>query len=241
MTLVNESPTPTHPVDAQVLIEEARRRQRRRRMICFAVTLVVAAGAGIGYREDTSSSSHHPARVRSSSETVPSSPTTAPTPSRRGTLVHPYGLTIGANDTLFVVDTGRDQVLKYEGNAQFSLVAGTGQAGFTGDGGMATKADLRLTGFSGIAVASNGTRYIADSGNSRVRAVLPNGTIETVLGDGARGTVLAPTPARAASVGPVAGLDIGPNGDLYVAASRTIVRVTPQGMPYWVRGWVATP
>src|SRR5215212_7108367 len=63
-----------------------------------------------------------------------------------------------------------------------TVVAGTGAAGFSGDGGAATQAQLRNP--SGVGVAPDGTVYIADSGNLRVRAVAPGGTISTVAGTG---------------------------------------------------------
>ena len=62
--------------------------------------------------------------------------------------------------------------------------AGNGSAGYAGDGGPATDAMLSST-FRGIAIDLNsGTLYIADTGNNRVRAVLPNGTVVTVAGNG---------------------------------------------------------
>ncbi len=66
-------------------------------------------------------------------------------------------------------------------------------------------------------------------------AVLPNGTIETVAGDGRDGWLYGASPALEASIGPVAGLAIGPNGDLYIAANN-VLRLTPDGMLDWVAG-----
>ena len=61
--------------------------------------------------------------------------------------------------------------------------AGNGTAGFTGDGGPATSAELN--GNMGLAVDPSGNLYIADSGNFRVRKVTPSGTISTFTGNGA--------------------------------------------------------
>ena len=69
-------------------------------------------------------------------------------------------------------------------DGSFKLVAGTGRAGYSGDGGPAFRA--RLSQPEGLAVASDGTLYIADFGNNRVREVLPDGTIETIAGAGGR-------------------------------------------------------
>ena len=101
-----------------------------------------------------------------------------------GPLKHPYGLTVARNGDLYIVDVGRDQVLRRLPSGKFHVVAGDGRRGFSGDGGLATAAELNLSVSSGIVIANDGTLYIADSGNDRVRAVSPDGTIRTVAGDG---------------------------------------------------------
>ncbi len=67
-----------------------------------------------------------------------------------------------------------------------STVAGTGARGFGGDGGAATAALLQSP--RGIAVTPDGGFLIADTGNSRIRRVGPDGVISTVAGDGRLGT-----------------------------------------------------
>src|SRR2546425_8832149 len=64
-----------------------------------------------------------------------------------------------------------------------STFAGTGVAGFSGDGGPATSAQLNYPVGPGVAVDGSDNVYIADYGNSRVRKVAPNGTITTVAGN----------------------------------------------------------
>ena len=65
-------------------------------------------------------------------------------------------------------------------------IVGTGEAGYSGDGGLATAAQLDDPG--GIAVDASGNLYVADWGNERVRRVDPTGLITTIAGTGARGT-----------------------------------------------------
>ena len=114
--------------------------------------------------------------------------------------------------------------------------------GFSGDGGPAVEAELRLGRGSGLAVAPSGVVYISDTGNDRVRVVFPDGDIETVAGGGPlalpaqRGR---PVPARRASLGAPAGLAFGPGGDLYIAA-QYIVRLTPTGGLAWAAGGYGT-
>src|SRR5437016_4292288 len=68
--------------------------------------------------------------------------------------------------------------------ATITTVAGTGTAGYSGAGGAALGAQLKSP--ADLAV-SQGSLYIADSGNSRVRKVSPSGTITTVAGNGTSG------------------------------------------------------
>src|SRR5205814_1485092 len=61
-----------------------------------------------------------------------------------------------------------------------STIAGTGVAGFSGDGGPASSA--QLDGPSGVTLAADGSIYIADTKNQGLRRIGPDGTISTVAG-----------------------------------------------------------
>src|SRR5579864_4368433 len=66
-----------------------------------------------------------------------------------------------------------------------STVAGNGTAGFSGDGGQATSAEINSPYMP--AVDSAGNLYIADFNNNRIRKVTPGGVISTFAGTGAAG------------------------------------------------------
>jgi glucose/arabinose dehydrogenase len=203
------------------VIDDGRGRQRRRRGAAAVILLVAATIGLIAYvalgGPNGGAQRTNPAGRGDATSAIGVS------------LKAPHGLAVARDGALYVVDTGRDQVLRRLRSGVFEVVAGNGRRGFSGDGGRAANAELNLANDSGIVVADNGTLYIADSGNGRVRAVSAGGVIHTVAGDGkpsaGRKVSLHHTPALDASLGEVAGLAIGPNGDLYVAAGN-VVRIT---------------
>ena len=101
------------------------------------------------------------------------------------------------------------------------VVAGTGTAGSTGDGGPASGALLNHP--TGVAVAADGTVYISDAGNYRVRAVAPDGTISTVAGTGRAGRAGATVPPGARGTD----VDLLLPQNLAVGADRTLYIADP--------------
>lgn len=141
----------------------------------------------------------------------------------------PTVLAVGARGVLYIADPMREQILERHPNGRFTVLAGTGRAGFSGDGGPAKVARVDLPG--GMAVAADGTVYFADRGNGRVRAISPSGRITTVAGDGQRvGThfVKDGAPALQAAIQPAA-VAFGPGRDLYIAAGEQVLRLNRNG------------
>ncbi|MFN2543970.1 MAG: hypothetical protein ABR600_05285 [Actinomycetota bacterium] len=123
-----------------------------------------------------------------------------------------------------------------------TVIAGSGTPGFGGDGGPASSSQL---GFPhGIAVAPDGTVYVADTGNSRVRAISPNGTITTIAGSGqmsydAGSRAFSMDGCDQSSASGLAdalrlclplGVALGPDGTLYVADSDNDRIVAIEGL-----------
>src|ERR1035441_7557157 len=79
------------------------------------------------------------------------------------------GLSIDAQDNLYLTEWIGHTVLRIGANGSVTTIAGTGAAGFSGDGGPARAA--QLYGPSAVAIASDGTAHIADSGRSEERRV----------------------------------------------------------------------
>jgi sugar lactone lactonase YvrE len=100
-------------------------------------------------------------------------------------LWQPYGVAVDAAGNLFVSDLLNTDVRKVGTNGIITTVAGNGSAGYSGDGGPATNAEMHWP--EGIAVDASGNLFIADSGNQCIRKVGTNGIITTVAGDGTYG------------------------------------------------------
>jgi uncharacterized protein (TIGR03437 family) len=83
---------------------------------------------------------------------------------------------------IYVADSKNNAIRKFTPGGTISTVVGTGTAGYTGDGGPASKAALSFP--TGIALDSAGNLYICDYGNSVIRKVTTDGTIRTIAGNG---------------------------------------------------------
>src|SRR5260370_312468 len=106
-------------------------------------------------------------------------------------------------------------------------IAGNGSAGFSGDGGAGTSAQLNLPG--GIAVDSSGNLYIADGGNHRVRK-LSNGIMTTVAGNGTAGYAGDNGAATSAQLNDPVGVAVDSAGNLYIAdAGNNVIRKVSNG------------
>ena len=83
---------------------------------------------------------------------------------------------------VYVADRANHRVRRVSPNGIITTIAGSGTAGFAGDNGLATQANLNSP--TGVAIDSAGNIYIADNGNARIRLVTPDGVIQTIAGNG---------------------------------------------------------
>ncbi len=108
-------------------------------------------------------------------------------PAVQAQLHHPEGVAVDLTGDLYLADSANNRIRKVVNPTVLhadiiTTIAGTGTSGFKGDGGLATRAELN--GPSSIAIDPAGDIFIADSGNNRIREVLPSGRIQTVAGNG---------------------------------------------------------
>lgn len=126
--------------------------------------------------------------------------------------------------SLFIVNAGTNQVLLRGVRVGLTTFAGTGRAGYSGDGGPAIHAALNEP--TGITIGRDGTLYIADTGNNRVRAVAPGGTMRTVAGNGrGAGTFVSGLPAARATIPSPVAVAVDRQGLLYIADQAGIQRL----------------
>lgn len=106
-------------------------------------------------------------------------------PAASAELNGPRGVTEDIYGNLYIAEYYGQRVRKVTPGGTITTIAGNGNAGYSGDGGPATSAEL--SGPYRVTVDLQGNVYIPDSGNSRVRKVSPAGVITTVAGNGADG------------------------------------------------------
>ena len=151
-------------------------------------------------------------------------------PATRASFVAPLYVAIGSQGDLYIADTVNQVVRRIDSSGTVSTVAGhTNATGYGGDGGPALSASFFT--ISSLAVAPDGTIYVADTG--KVRRI-KDGTISLYAGGG---TASGDGPAVGASLR-AAGLAVDSTGNLFIsdAAAKTIRMVTPDGKINTVAG-----
>jgi len=151
-------------------------------------------------------------------------------------LAAPRGVAVAADGCLYVSDTENHCVRRIGPDGCIDTIAGTGTPGSGGDGGRA--ADAQLSWPSAIAVGRDGSVYVADSGNHRVRRIGPDGRVTAVVGTDESGCSGDGGPAADARLSGPRGLAVSPDGNLYVGdtGNHRVRKVSLDGMICTVAG-----
>jgi RHS repeat-associated protein len=110
-------------------------------------------------------------------------------PATAARLYWPEDVAVDPDGSLYIADAGNNRIRRVAPDGIITTVAGSGPTGgggtFGGDGGLATEAELNYP--TGVGVGPDGSLYIADAGNNRIRRVGPDGIISTVAGSSSTG------------------------------------------------------
>lgn len=185
-------------------------------LLAIASAGISARGAGAVYIIDTVAGSHAVGDGGPASAAI---------------LLQAEGVATDYNGNVYIADAADHRVRKISPDGTVTTIAGTGTRGFSGDGGVASVAQLDSP--YGIAFDGRASLYIADLGNARVRRVGPDGTITTVAGggslpagganEGSPGTVVALTTPR--------NLAFDASGNLYISdfTGQCVYRLSAAG------------
>lgn len=155
-------------------------------------------------------------------------------------LYSPLSIAVTIDGTVLIADTSNNCIRRVTPLGAIDTVAGTGVSGFSGDGGPATAARLQCP--SGIAVADDGSFYIADGLNHRIRFVDARGNIRTISGNGYPAFSGDGGPAAQAQLNFPFAVDLDALGNLFIldannyrvrwisVASQTIFTVAGNGL-----------
>lgn len=160
---------------------------------------------------------------------------TAPTgiAARRSDLGSPQSLCVDPAGRVYFADSYNHVILRIEPDGTLRRIAGIGRPGAGGDGGPASEAELNQP--YDVRLDSDGSLYIADVGNHRIRKVTPDGVIHTAAGRGDAGYSGDGGPATAARLNGPYGVYPDPKLGLLIADSyNNVIRVVDR------RGYIRT-
>jgi len=136
-------------------------------------------------------------------------------PATSASLNNPGGVAVDSEGNIYIADSSNHRVRKVDASGTISTIAGTGTAGYTGDGGPATLAQLNNP--YRLALDSVGNLYIVDYSNDCIRMVDVSGEISTVAGGRGNGYMGDGGPATSARLSYPDGVAVDSGGNLYIA------------------------
>ena len=207
----------------------------KRLTVLTAISCVLLAGCGSDSRSPTGDATSYTITTVAGTDAASGDGG----PATEALLTFPYGAAFDNQGNLYIADAENHRVRKVDADSgAITTFAGTGEEGFSGDGGPATEAKLDWP--SGVAVDSGGNVYIADQENERIRKVDTEGIISTFAGSGDYGYEGGEDgiPATEAKLNWPTGVAVGPNDHVYIADSYSnLVReVDTEGFVYTIAG-----
>jgi sugar lactone lactonase YvrE len=160
-------------------------------------------------------------------------------PAKDATIAGPHNAVVAPNGDVYIADTWNHKVRKIDaGTGIITTVAGTGEKGFSGDGGPALEAEFNETYCVAFAPAGD-VLYIVDLGNKRVRALdLKTGLVNTIAGNGTKGVPEDGADAKTAPLNDPRAVAADKHGNIYILerGGHSLRVVDPQGRLHAVAG-----
>src|SRR5262249_3707104 len=147
-------------------------------------------------------------------------------------ICDPYALAAADDGNIYIASKLCNAIYRVSPDGRIATIAGTGWAAFAGDGGRAIDASLNHP--TDVALGADGSLYIADTDNHRIRRVGNDGIITTVAGSGPIGANNGQstgdgTLATTARLNLPVGIDVRPDGSIYVAEHWHVRWISPEG------------
>ena len=134
------------------------------------------------------------------------------------TLNYPERVVVDSEGNLYFSDIDNNRIRKISTSGIITTVVGNGNAGFSGDGGQATAAELNRP--LGLAIDSKNNLYISDLSNNRIRKVNNLGIISTVAGNGLFGFSGDDGQATSAQLSFAYNIAVDSHGNLYISDNK---------------------
>ncbi len=146
-----------------------------------------------------------------------------------------YTINLDVAGNLYIAEFNGSRVRKVTTSGIITTVAGNGIGGFSGDGGLATAAEIYNA--NGVTVDASGNIYIADWTSHRVRKVATTGKISTVAGDGVLGFSGDGGPATSAELSSPSSIAIDASNNIYIADWNQRIRTFYNGFSSYSYRW----
>ncbi|MEO5926798.1 MAG: hypothetical protein ABIR70_23495 [Bryobacteraceae bacterium] len=139
-------------------------------------------------------------------------------PATQAKLSSPWAVAVDIYQNVLIADTGNHRIRRISADGKIATIAGTGDAGYSGDGFSAIQAKFDTP--TSVAADVTGVVYVADGKNYRIRRVQQDGTVRTVIGSGVKGNQDVACPALSAKLDYPLTLAIDPLGRVLVGDSN---------------------
>ena len=135
-------------------------------------------------------------------------------PATLAKLNGPVGVAVDASGNIYIAEPFNNRIRKINSSGVITTIAGNGNLGYSGDGGLATLAEMNFP--TGVAVDAAGNIYIGDQGNNCIRKVNTGGIITTIAGSGPGGYSGDGGPATLALLSTPAGVAVDAAGNVFI-------------------------